>query len=97
MPILRCRGYFPPAHLEPMGFKNTHTCLKKTAAGQVANPNDDKSTQINDIMEPAERKFKCLGRHAPEVRQEEMTASSMNVVLLALLAKGFTALGRRTK
>jgi len=43
--------YPMPAWLHDL--KNTHNCLKNTAAGQVANPNDDKSTQINDIMEPA--------------------------------------------
>jgi len=43
--------YPMPAWLHDL--KNTHACLKKTAAGPVSNPNDLKSTAIDEIMEPA--------------------------------------------
>lgn len=43
--------YPMPAWLHDL--KKTHACLKKTAAGPVSNQNDQKSTAIDEIMEPA--------------------------------------------
>ena len=47
-----------------------------------------KAAMADDIKEPADRKLRCLGMLAPEVKHEEMTASSMKVILLASLATG---------